>query len=534
MSWRYYLLLGIIGFACVLIVSVFQDSPGYMDAEYYFAGGIRLARGYGFTEEVLWNYLDDPIGLPHPSHAYWMPLTSILAAAGMAVTGLYQFSVARVVFMLLAAVVPPLTSYLSFRFNGRRDMAMMSGWLAVFSVFYLAYLPTTDVFGVYMILGALSISIYAKWGKNKELSMSRRLYYAFLLGLLAGMMHLARADGITWLFILILVVVSRWFKSDHRRESFRIYMVCIVFSLLGYLVIMGPWMLRNLTVFGKPVSPGGIRALWINNYDELYIYPGALLTPVRWWESGLRDILNARVWAMGQNLQTTLAVQGEIFLAPLILLGVWRLRHSLSVRVGLAAWLLSYITMTMIFPFQGARGGFFHAGSAVQPMLWATVPLGLEVILEWGNRWRNWDILQARRFFQVGLILLAILLTVLIAYSRILGSGDQTAWDANQYRYTQLEKVILAYGASPEDIVMVNNSPGYFIASGRPSLSIPYGDLQTVLDVADRYRARYLLLEIDQLQGKDDLFDNPGDRPGLQYLGIYKETRIFEFVESEK
>jgi hypothetical protein len=167
-------------------------------------------------------------------------------------------------------------------------------------------------------------------------------------------------------------------------------------------------------------------------------------------------------------------------------------------------------------------------------MLWATVPLGLEVILEWGNRWRNWDILQARRFFQVGLVLLAILLTVLIVYNRILGSSDQTAWDANQNRYTQLEKVILAYNASPEDIVMVNNSPGYFIASGRPSLSIPYGDLQTVLDVADRYRARYLLLEIDQLQGKDDLFDNPGDRPGLQYLGIYKETRIFEFVESEK
>jgi len=48
--------------------------------------------------------------------------------------------------------------------------------------------------------------------------------------------------------------------------------------------------------------------------------------------------------------------------------------------------------------------------------------------------------------------------------------------------------------------------------------------------VANRYGARYLLLEIDQLQGEDNIFTNPGDRPGLRYLGALVETRMFEFI----
>src|SRR3989338_783123 len=64
--------------------------PGYMDAYYYFGGALQLARGHGFTEPYLWNYLASNLSLltshyppptshlPFPSHLYWMPLTSIV------------------------------------------------------------------------------------------------------------------------------------------------------------------------------------------------------------------------------------------------------------------------------------------------------------------------------------------------------------------------------------------------------------------------------------------------------------------------
>ena len=63
------------------------DQPSYTDAYYLFNVGSRLAGGGGFVEDYLWNYLDAPKELPAPSHRYWLPLTSVLAALGMTVFG---------------------------------------------------------------------------------------------------------------------------------------------------------------------------------------------------------------------------------------------------------------------------------------------------------------------------------------------------------------------------------------------------------------------------------------------------------------
>ena len=70
MNWRHYLVLFAIGLAVPFAVSRYQSLPGYMDADYYFAGGIQLATGKGFTEPYIWNYLSDPQKLPVPSHTY--------------------------------------------------------------------------------------------------------------------------------------------------------------------------------------------------------------------------------------------------------------------------------------------------------------------------------------------------------------------------------------------------------------------------------------------------------------------------------
>ena len=130
MSWREIFGFALLGLLTSLSVSAFQHTPGYMDAEYYYGGGLRLAGGYGFSEMVLWNYLDDPTGLPHPSHGYWMPLVSILSAAGMAVLNRLDFSAGRLFPLLLAAAVPALTAGLSWKLNGRRSAAILSGCFA--------------------------------------------------------------------------------------------------------------------------------------------------------------------------------------------------------------------------------------------------------------------------------------------------------------------------------------------------------------------------------------------------------------------
>ena len=56
--------------------------------------------------------------------------------------------------------------------------------------------------------------------------------------------------------------------------------------------------------------------------------------------------------------------------------------------------------------------------------------------------------------------------------------------------FTQsVEKMFLDNGIQPEDVVIVRNPPGYFIASGRSAISLPFGDKSTILAVAEKYNA---------------------------------------------
>lgn len=534
LSW---LLLALFGFGLALGVSRFQTSPGYMDADYYFMGGKRLAEGAGFSEMILWNYLDDPSGLPHPSHGYWMPLVSLVAALGMWLGGI-SFKAAQLPFILLAGLVPLLTAWLAQRLNAPRS-AWLAGFAAAVSGFYLAFMPTSDAFGPLMALGA---------GFFLLLSAPRARFRALGLGLLAGLIHLTRADGLLWLAVALIAVVLPSEHNDLKHNapvgqedappapgghglSIRrfspgrlLYVACVI---AGYVLIMGPWFVRNLAAFGAPMDQGGSRALWITDYDELFLYPAGDLSFTRWWMHGLGPAIQARAWAIGQNLQTTLAVQGMIFLLPFILVGLWQLRYRLPVKMGLLAWALIFLAMTLAFPFQGARGGFFHSGAAVQPLLWAAFPAGLDTCLDWGRRKRGWNLQQARPFFQISLAVLALVLSFFIAFNRVVGEDIlHPAWNLPAERYQLAETTLQKNGAALQAIVLVNNPPGYTLVSGRPAIAIPYGDLEMVRLAAARYQAQYLIAELDQVKG-ENLFSYPGDRPGLRYLGPAGELQIY-------
>jgi len=525
MSRATYFWLALLGLGVGLFISHFQTVPGYMDAEYYYSGAVRLASGFGFTEEILWNYLDDPEGLPHPSHGYWMPLVSILAASGMRLLGSIDFESARIPILILYASIPPLTAALSFAITEKSDLSKLAGLFAVVPGFYIPYLTTTDSFVLYMLFGTIFFLLMrATW---LELTPGYPFLASVLMGVLAGLMHLTRADGILWLAVAFLVL----YIQGHEIGGLRYVSLLICICIFGYLLIMGPWMIRNWRVFGALFAPGGFRTLWLTNYDEIFIYPAQTLTAGRWFASGMQKIIQDRIWAFGQNLQTTLAVQGGILLVPMVLTSLWHLRSDRRIQVAVLAWCLTLFVMTITFPYSGARGGFFHSGAALQTMWWALAPYGLYQIIAWIGEMRDWKIDQAQRVFRYGVLGIVLVIAVVVFYTRVVGSDlTNPVWSNSPRHYMELELILREFGAQSGDVVMVNNSPGYFAANGRESISIPYGDLDTTLNLAKQYRARYLLLEINQLVGDDGLYDEPGDRPGFDYLGSFKDTRIYQFL----
>ena len=516
MNWRHYAILFIIGLVVPFTISRFQSLPGYMDADYYFAGGIQLAEGKGFTEPYIWNYLSDPHSLPNPSHTYWMPLASIVSALGMWLTGQTTYAAGRAPFILLSACVPMLTATLALDVSRKTRLAMVSGLLSTFSLYYAPFMPVPDNYALYMLVGAtflLLVSRNQKW-------------IPIALGALAGLLTLARSDGLLWLGLAGLAAM--W-KSPSSPLSFweRAGMRVIPagsLAVFGYLLVMGFWHYRSMNLFGAIMTPGGGRLLWLENYNQTFIYPADALTREGFLQAGWNAALQDRVAALTSNIGNTFAAQGEIFLFPFILLGLWQLRKDLRAKIAITGWLILFAVMTAVFPFAGSRGSFFHAGAAFQPIWWVAAPLGLEAVISWARARGQFTDGNSPIVLQGTLVLLAVIMTVYLVNFRVIASG----WARDDFIYPSVEKMFLDNGISPKDVVIVRNPPGYFIASGRPAVSLPFGDESTILAVAERYNARYLVIEEGgTFEGIQDLYDDPQSNPSFVYLGELDGARLY-------
>ncbi len=516
MSFRTYLTLFLLGLAVPVIVAQFQPMPGYLDSDYYFAGGIQIATGSGFTEPYLWNYLDGSTSLPHPSHSYWMPLASIVAALGMWLTGQTTYASARLFFFLIAALVPPVTAALAYTFSQRRDLAITSGLLANFSVYSAPFVGVTDNFGLFMLFGGLYFLL-----ATQLINDPTRTRNWLFLGLLSGLMTLSRSDGLLWLALTFLFAIR-----NLRPSTFNFQLVTrnSFLASFGFLLIMSPWYARNLNVYGSLMAPGGSRALWLENYDQTFIYPAAQLTKESFLAYGWDNILADRLWALNMNLQSGFAAHGAIILFPFIIAGIIYYRKDECVKLAGFAWLILFFVMTFLFPFAGARGAFFHAGAALQPMWWTLAPLGLESILL-SLRKRNIGKDQNRVVFRSALVMVAVILTFYVVYLRIFSLG----WGETDADYPAVEQFLVENGIEKNDIVIVRNAPGYYLQTGRSAITIPFGGEQTILEVAEQFNADYLILEPEAaLKPLQSLLNEPEAHDHFIYLGELDGARLFK------
>ncbi|MEW6402890.1 MAG: hypothetical protein AB1649_13905 [Chloroflexota bacterium] len=520
MSRHTYILLFLAGLILPLILAQFQPIPGYLDSDYYYAGGIQLATGKGFSEPYLWNYLDDPQSLPHPSHNYWMPLASIIAALAMWLAGETTYAVARIPFIIIAACIPPLTALLAYKFSQRRDLAITSAILAIFSIYHAPFVGVTDNFSLYMLLGGLYFLVTTDLISNP---LNSRNW--FLPGLLAGLMTLARTDGLLWLGLTFLLALYYFFTSPVTRHP-PLALRNLLLTSIGFLLIMSPWYARNLDVYGSLVAPGGSRALWLDKYDQIFSYPASQLTMQSFLSVGWNEILRDRLWSLGNNLQSGFAAHGGIILFPFIVVGIIQYRSDLRVRLATVAWLILFVVMTLIFPFAGARGSFFHAGAALQPLWWTLAPLGLESVVA-AARKRGLFTGHAQFLFRSVLVLIVIILTAYVAWIRIFNLG----WGEGELDYPKIEQVLLQEGAEPGDVVIVRNPVGYYIASDRSAIVIPYGNEETLLALAKQFGARYLVLERKAVLPQfKDLYENPEGHDHFNYITDLEGTRIYEII----
>lgn len=515
-----FIILSVLQLLIVLFVARYQTIPGNIDADYYFMGGVRLAQGHGFTENFIWNYFNDPVSLPQPSHSYWMPLASILTAIGMWLTGNQSFAAGRLVFILLAVFIAPLTAALAYRITSRRDLAILSGLLSLFSGFYLPYLPVTENYSIFMVLGALYF-----------LNMDRNRY--LLLGILSGLMSLARSDGMIWLALTFLLIAIRtWRDATPLLSKPKLVSTLISFSLAlgGFLLIMLPWYLRNIAVFGSPMSDSSRHAFWLTDYYQTFIYPASRLTFQNWLASGWDAILAVRLSAFQRVLYNIVVVQGVLVLMPFILFGAWqKLRRHSQVQLGLTAWALLILVFTLIFPLAGVRGSYYHAVSALQPLLWALAPIGLDELLQKLKTWKVFQLPKLDLILQSTLVLI----TCLITYSSVNALVFTNGWQRGELTYPKVEEFLLQQNIQPSEPVMVINPPGYTMMTARPAVMFPYGGEESILGVAQKFNVRYIVLKEDPVNRSahfNALYNQPDLYLSTQLVGQVDDVRIFKVI----
>jgi hypothetical protein len=456
---------------------------------------------------------------------------------------------------LIAGCLAPLTSHLAYTFTPRKWAALLVGVIALFSGSYFAYLATTETFAINMVLGGIFFLLVLRLqqrvndsskvselnkvnSKSNIAGLGTPAWVYLLLGIICGMMYLSRLDGIIWFGMGFAAIIVQWYSmknneliNDRQKVDLYLLLYSLALFLVPFLVLISPWIIRNLVNFGTVFAPGSGRALWLTSYDEIYSYPATKLTFSRWINSGVYEILKARAWALGLNTLTTFAVQGGIILLPLILVGIWERRRDWRVILGSFGWLVTFLMMSIVFPYQGARGGFFHTGAGFQPLFWALVPVGLVTISNWIAQKRNWEAPRTLMMFAAGIIIILFLETSFLTWRRMI-DPDQivSTWGETELAYQEVDAFLEEIGVGTGTIIMVNNPPGYYAMTGRQSIAIPDGDLQSSLLAGNNFQASYLVLDENYPQGLGEIFHNPGDYPGLKYLKTISQMQVY-FLE---
>jgi hypothetical protein len=517
--------------AARLLTSLLLEQPGYADAYYYAVGAQQIYAGRGFEEPFIWNYLDPPMGIPHPGYLYWMPLTAMLGYLGLEVFG-NSFGAMQVPFVVLSALLPLVAYVVAWDLTGEQKHAVLASLLAIFPGFYAHVLVLPDNFAPFALAGSVCL-----WAAGRGLRDRRPLWFG-LAGLCAGLGHLARADGLLLMGVVLATAIAQALPVFHSpadaRASGRPWIASVALGLGGYLLIMGPWFLRNWMIAGTPLPGAGTKTMFLTTYDDIFAY-GRPLTLASYLAWGWGEILKSKAQALLLNLQRLWLEDLLVILLPFTALGLWKLRRQRLLWPFFLYLPILFLAMTVIFTFPGIRGGLFHSGSALLPFFFAAAGPGLEVTLRWAvRRFRTWHVRRAWTVFSAGLVAIAVLLTGFALWQTgVLGRE----WNERDRGYAEIGDWLAGQGAA-HTVVMVGNAPGYAWHTGHAAVAIPNEPLETILAVADRYDARYLILDSARPRTTDGLYAGAMAHPRLMLrLSMDKEEqphRLYQILRSDE
>jgi len=186
--------------------------------------------------------------------------------------------------------------------------------------------------------------------------------------------------------------------------------------------------------------------------------------------------------------------------------------------------------MTVVFPFAGMRGGLFHSGAALQPVIWVLAARGFFSFINWGEKYRNWNCDKAQLVFGGSLIVLLAGLSIFVLFDRVIGTDvNLPVWNQSYIDNQKIGEKINKLDGDSSKLVMLNNPPGFYVATGRSAVVIPNGGVVELIAAAKKYGVSFLVLDSNHPEELADVYEAPELNENLIYLGSSGGIRFFKF-----
>ncbi len=463
----------------------FQTHPGFTDAYYYFETASRLARGEGFTTDLVWNFVEAPgfAPLPAPSHRFWMPLATVLQALGIVVAGgvLGPFRAAQLPITLVAVAIAPATYLLARRLGQAPQLAALAAFVAGLGGVDAAAWSSLDNFGAVALLGTLLLASLPgiASGSRRDIAVG---------GVALGLIVLARADGALYALAPLVLL----------RTRPRAMLATLLLAALTAL----PWELRDIAL-GIP-SGQFARAALLVRYEDFFRI--AAPTAERYLAS-FDVVLSAKMQALLTNA-LTFDLATFVALGPLALVAAWRRRDEAISRGWLVATVGLYLTQSFLFTLHSTRGSFSHSLAGLVP---GAITLGLFQLA---------PALRSVRRPAAGSLVVACL--ALSAYAALLW---RDAFDPP----LAVRVGLVEQGFVRAPALVADAASWRYVLDG-PALVTPADGLDVAREVARRYGAKTLVLEPGHFSAYDALYEGRERVDWLEPVTLDGPARVWRIL----
>ena len=481
------------------LIAVYPD-PAYPDSYYYVDVARAIAAGHGLNVDFVWifaevgNRIPDVPTLPVPSNAHWLPLASLVQVPFITVLGPTALASALPL-VLIGSLAAPLTWAIARDARAEPLVAVTAGVLSAVPAAATVFMAQPENFAIMHTLVAATI-----WMTARGLKGDNRAY-AFA-GLLAGLASLGRNDGVflgaavglVWFWDRWRWMRSRrgsgsWFHVEDRRP---IAFWAAVGCLGLFLLVMGPWWARQVSVFGSisPTSSNG-AALWIrtiHEWNSITAHPSL----GQFLDQGWGTIIASRLAGLGSAIGNFAVVIGSVILIPFILVGAIGRARSRDFGPWFLYTGVVFTTATLLYPLHVPGGAFIHSAIGLAPHATILAMEGVLLLVRWiASRRRTWDERSAGTVMTWGVVGMVIITAVVFARPVI------TRWDETRQPRIQLAAELDRLGVPITDRLMTIDAAGFKYWTGRPGVVSPDDPIETIEAVARAYDIRWLVIERD-------------------------------------